>query len=115
MATEQRIPCSERLKTPDFGLVRVLTWRKGGFGPSGNRAQVRDAAAAGAERLDHDGVELGARTRAQLLLGLVRCLRGAVGTLGDHRVEGVADGHDPRAQNAAADALVNQALDAAAS
>src|SRR5438552_18495748 len=67
MATEPRIPVSERLKTPVFGLVRVLTWRKGGCGPSGDGAQVRDAAAAGAERLDHDGVELGAGAVAQLL------------------------------------------------
>ena len=50
------------------------------------------------ERLDDRGVELGRAVAPQLGEGLLTRARGVVGALGDHRVVGVADGDDARAE-----------------
>src|SRR3954454_17944020 len=51
-----------------------------------------------AELLDHHGVELRPTTLAKLGAGLLLGHRRAVGAVGGHRVEGVADGDDPRSE-----------------
>lgn len=60
----------------------------------GNHAGVDD----GQQRVDDAGIELGAGVADHLGAGLLDSDRLAVGTVGDHRVEGVADQHDAAGQ-----------------